>query len=403
MTEEKNAGIYSLIGKRPKFDIPNSGQKASLVHSMTSTIAHVAQTGFANASSYDRHRPSYPLEAVENILRHLRIEGVQGARIVDLGAGTGKFTELLAERKEDFEILAIEPHEAMREELERKSLKGVSIIAGDAANMPLESQSVDAVIATQVALPLSHSVNSRIKVLASVPVTLVAEDSCYTGFPLVCHSWRCLPEIHARRSWKLNFGDARFANDDSLKEIYRVLQPSGVFAMIWNTEDCLCILVSTIEPRFHLESSLHSVSDQLTDNAPQSWNPTTTWEGKIKAITWRLDDQHPRFRHEQWREVFEKQLSTTPFTIHAADPLFSLPVGEESVKFTYWLSKEAVWERYSTLSQIAVLEPAEKDVSITLKPILPNLSRTLELDCGPPNFVSSAQPSLIECIVAEAN
>jgi ubiquinone/menaquinone biosynthesis C-methylase UbiE len=35
----------------------------------------------------------------------------------------------------------------MREELERKRLKGVSIIAGVAANMPLESQSVDAVIA----------------------------------------------------------------------------------------------------------------------------------------------------------------------------------------------------------------------------------------------------------------
>lgn len=83
----------------------------------------------------------------------------------------------------------------------------------------------------------------------------------------------------------------------------------------------------------------------------------------MKEITWRLGDDHPRFRHEQWKQVFEKQLSTTPFTIQSADPLFSLPLGEESVGFIYWMSRDVVWERYSTLSQIAVLEPAEKEVS----------------------------------------
>ncbi len=30
----------------------------------------------------------------------------------------------------------------------------------------------------------------------------------------------------------------RFANKDALKEIHRVLQPGGVFGMIWNVEDC---------------------------------------------------------------------------------------------------------------------------------------------------------------------
>jgi len=105
-------------------------------------------------------------------------------------------------------------------------------------------------------------------------------------------------------------------------------------------------------------------ADRPADNAPKGWNPSTAWEGKVKAITWRLEDQQPRFRHAQWKLVFEKQLSTTPFTIQAADPLFSLPLGEESVKFTYWMSKDAIWKRYSTLSQIAVLEPAGKEVSI---------------------------------------
>lgn len=95
------------------------------------------------------------------------------------------------------------------------------------------------------------------------------------------------------------------------------------------------------------------------DNAPRSWTATTAWEAKIKEITWLFDDNHPRFRNEQWREVFDKQLSTTPFTIQAADPMFSLPIGEDSVGFTIWLGREAIWERYHTLSQIAVLKGEE--------------------------------------------
>ena len=122
---------------------------------MPSAIAPSALTGFANASSYDQHRPSYPLEAVDSLLSHLQIKEVRTAKVVDLGAGTGKFTTLLAERQENYEILAIEPHEAMRKELESKILKSVSVMAGDATSMPLESQSADALIASQVALPLS--------------------------------------------------------------------------------------------------------------------------------------------------------------------------------------------------------------------------------------------------------
>lgn len=121
---------------------------------MASTIAPSALTGFANASSYDKHRPSYPMEAVNNLLSHLQIKGLTGAKVVDLGAGTGKFTTLLAKRPENYEILAIEPLEAMRKELESKRLRGVSVMAGNATSIAVESQSVDAVIASQVALPL---------------------------------------------------------------------------------------------------------------------------------------------------------------------------------------------------------------------------------------------------------
>ena len=83
----------------------------------------------------------------------------------------------------------------------------------------------------------------------------------------------------------------------------------------------------------------------------------------MKDIMWSFDDSQPRFRHEKWREVFERQLSTTPISIQSADPLFSLPLGEQSEKFTYWLEAEAVWERFHSLSQISVLEGKDLTVS----------------------------------------
>ncbi len=83
----------------------------------------------------------------------------------------------------------------------------------------------------------------------------------------------------------------------------------------------------------------------------------------MKDITWSFDDSQPRFRHEKWRQPFEKQLSSTPFTIQSADPLFSLPLGEASEKFVYWLTPQAIWDRYRSLSQISVLEGEELAVS----------------------------------------
>lgn len=118
---------------------------------MAYSIPSASIRGFQNASSYDKYRPSYPLEAVTRFLEHLQVNCVKGARIVDLAAGTGKFTELLAGRDEEYEILAVEPLSGMRKELEKKELPGVKVLEGEASDMAgVESQSVDAVIAAQV-------------------------------------------------------------------------------------------------------------------------------------------------------------------------------------------------------------------------------------------------------------
>lgn len=115
-------------------------------------IADEALTGFAKSSLYDQHRPSYSNEAVERLLTSLRVAGVHAASILDLAAGTGKFTDVLAQRSEKFNICAVEPRSEMRTELERKSFPNVIVKGGLAKSIPLEEESVDAVIAAQVRL-----------------------------------------------------------------------------------------------------------------------------------------------------------------------------------------------------------------------------------------------------------
>ena len=114
------------------------------------SVSDAATKGFTNALAYDANRPSYPPKAVEALLERLQICGFQGARVVDLAAGTGKFSEMLSARVEDYEIIAVEPHPEMRSQLEGKRLRRVSLIDGSATKMSVESQTADAVVAAQV-------------------------------------------------------------------------------------------------------------------------------------------------------------------------------------------------------------------------------------------------------------
>ncbi|EXJ71051.1 uncharacterized protein A1O5_06044 [Cladophialophora psammophila CBS 110553] len=244
-----------------------------------SEIAEPAQSGFAPAAAYDAHRPSYPDEAVQRLLQACEVAGVKGAKIADLAAGTGKFTETLARRPEEYDIVAVEPHDGMRSQLEQKSLPRVQVLKGRADSMPdIADEALACIIASQ--------------------------------------------SFH----W--------FANMDALKEIARTLRPAGVFGMIWNIDDY---------------------------NSPKSWNIHRGWEQAMRDVIWTFEDGSPRFRHEKWRQVFEDQTASNPLSVHFANPLFELPLGEGSVEFQSWLSKEELWARLRTLSQLAILEGEELD------------------------------------------
>jgi SAM-dependent methyltransferase len=66
------------------------------------------------ADAYARHRPSYPDEAVRTVILRAMLE--RGARLVDVGCGTGISSRLFAER--GISVIGVEPNSAMRRRAE---------------------------------------------------------------------------------------------------------------------------------------------------------------------------------------------------------------------------------------------------------------------------------------------
>jgi SAM-dependent methyltransferase len=130
----------------------------------------------AGVEHYQRGRPTYPDDAVTYLVRELGIG--EGRNVLEIGAGTGKFTELIVHT--GARITALEPVGAMRDALER-ACPTVTVLDGTAEAIPVSEASADAVIAAQ--------------------------------------------SFH----W--------FDGDRALPEIHRVLRPDRLLGMIWNERD----------------------------------------------------------------------------------------------------------------------------------------------------------------------
>jgi SAM-dependent methyltransferase len=89
------------------------------------------------AEQYDLYRPAPP-DVVTSILGDLR-----GRQVLEVGAGTGKWTRLLLEL--GAQVTVVEPDDDMRAVLERRSPE-VHTLRGAAESLPLEDATFDAVL-----------------------------------------------------------------------------------------------------------------------------------------------------------------------------------------------------------------------------------------------------------------
>jgi SAM-dependent methyltransferase len=105
----------------------------------------LAATGFARAAEeYESARPSYAPQAVAWLAERCGLGA--GTTVVDLAAGTGKLTRLLAGT--GARVVAVEPVAAMRETLVRV-VPGVEALDGRAEAIPLPDGFARAVTAAQ--------------------------------------------------------------------------------------------------------------------------------------------------------------------------------------------------------------------------------------------------------------
>ena len=107
-------------------------------------VHEVAAAGFSDAADYEAARPSYPPDAVAWLVENLRIE--PGRRVVDLAAGTGKLTRLIAPAGAD--LIAAEPVAGMRDTF-RSVLPAVPILGTTAEQLAFRDASLDAVTVAQ--------------------------------------------------------------------------------------------------------------------------------------------------------------------------------------------------------------------------------------------------------------
>ena len=144
---------------------------------MTSQVHDAARQGFSReAGTYVRGRPDYPAPLLGWLQDTLALG--PGRSVLDVGAGTGKFTALLA--RTGAAVTAVEPVDAMRAQLQA-ALPAVQAVAATADAVPLPDASADAIV--------------------------------------------CAQAFH----W--------FASEAALREFHRLLRPDGRLGLVWNVRD----------------------------------------------------------------------------------------------------------------------------------------------------------------------
>ncbi|RFA06961.1 hypothetical protein B7R21_17765 [Subtercola boreus] len=203
---------------------------------MTRDTEHALSFGRA-VGDYELGRPGYPTEAIDWIRGELgelaaghpddrlaRAAGSTTRTLVDVGAGTGKFTASLLGH--GARVVAVEPDAAMRETLAAK-LTEVVTLAGTGEELPLDDASADLVTFAQA------------------------------------WHWVDVPAASA--------------------EVARVLKPGGLLALVWNIRDesvdWVARLTGIIEP---------SAAEQYDSRTPKVAAPLAptahsefTWENPL--------------------------------------------------------------------------------------------------------------------------
>ncbi|KYQ90307.1 putative SAM dependent methyltransferase [Tieghemostelium lacteum] len=244
--------------------------------STTEQDIHPTSKGYHNKNTTDNYvkgRPGYSKEVFQYI-KETFPQLTKDSVIVDLAAGTGKFTELLVSEGGFRNVIAIEPSKEFRdactEVLEKQGLGDTlkyQVLEGTSTRMPLPDASVDMLCIAQA--------------------------------------------FH----W--------FSNEDSLKEISRVLKSGAILFMVWNDMD---VNVPWIK--------------QLTDVFHEKY----------------YDGFTPQYRSGKWKQVFETLKQRND------NSLVKYNLNHAAFVNPHVASHESIYNRVFSTSYISILPQDKKDI-----------------------------------------
>jgi SAM-dependent methyltransferase len=97
------------------------------------------------SEAYARNRPTYPDEAIAEIIARCGLKA--GDLLVDVGCGTGISSRIFADR--GLRVIGIEPNDEMRESAESLPHENISYVKGTGEHTGLDDQTAGAVLAAQ--------------------------------------------------------------------------------------------------------------------------------------------------------------------------------------------------------------------------------------------------------------
>lgn len=266
----------------------------------------------SNHSTYDLFRPSFAPALVNRFLVDLKLATRSeekftfhtDKKILELAAGTGKFTKNLIDNGWNENLTVVEPSSGMLVSF-KQHFPQIKTHEASSYSIPLEDSSVDSVVIAQ-------------------------------GF-----------------HW--------FSDLESLHEIYRVLKPKGTLGLIWNFDvplvsnlvprtstlpkyeflyDTNAIPPALLEKAKKAEESFSSADKDYSLNVAKTVFDDTKWSSDVAEFVYTFDEKVPQYRHGNWRNPLKDSDEFKP--IEKESIYFSSVPNKKEDVYKYWLTRSYI-------------------------------------------------------------
>lgn len=290
---------------------PRQVSIASMSTATTKSAHDIAISSFnSNHSLYDIYRPSFTPIIVDPFLVDLNLATYNkqdntftfdnDKHIVELACGTGKFTKNLIDNGWGQNLSVVDPSKGMLQTFKQNFPQVNNVVQASSYNTPFDDNSVDAVIIAQ-------------------------------GF-----------------HW--------FADEESLREIHRILKPNGKLGLIWNFD-----YISPSQDSIVRESNYYNAGTRYYQDLDlksnknnqelllQQYFANQKWNDEVTKYVYSFDVKVPQYRHGKWRSI----LLSNPYFENKALDLFAL--------YDKLIDKDDVWKYWETRSYITDLPQEKRD------------------------------------------